>query len=451
MVTSLPWPFKPVKLARTTMVEDIAVSTPVRLSWCPLLALALTLAASGSGAAQTPEDSLAERLRRAEEAIERLQRQLEEQAQAKVQSRLRNSVELSGLVLVNAFYNNAKVNNSDVPLFVDTLVTPGDTALPVSHLGAAVRQTRIGLSVSGARALGATLSGELQLDFYGGQLPSSGGRTRPLLRVRTAAFKLDWPHVGVLVGQESPLVAPHNPVSFASVGFPGFTNSGNLWLWIPQVRLTLETGRNIRVGLQGAALAPMVPVAQPFLETQADTAERSRRPTVEGRLYAGWSSDDAESQIGLGVHRGWIARPGDSLATSEAFTADWRLAFLGGKVTLLGEAFFEGQALGGLGGGGIGQNLNAAGVPVRTRGGWAQLNLRPTFEWELGGGAGFDNPVNSDLGPGRRLRNLAYSGHLHWRPGGGLLIGFEFRRIETTYPAGTLAVNHLNWFAGVAL
>lgn len=397
--------------------------------------------------AQEREDSLTERVRRAEEAIERLQQQLQEQAQAKVQSRLRNRVELSGLILVNGFYNNARVNNADVPQFVSS---PQDTTgLPNSHLGGAIRQTRIGLSVSGARALGGDLSGDLQLDFFGGQLASGGGRTRPVMRIRTATLKLDWPHIGLLVGQESPLVAPHNPVSFAAGGTPGFVGAGNLWLWIPQARFTFETGTRVRFGLQAAALAPMQPSPQPAFDTQPDSAEKSGRPTAEGRLYVGWGGGDAESQVGVGVHRGWIATSGDTLLTSEAYTADLRLS-VGEKLLVLGEAFFNGQALGGLGAGGIGQNQGIGGVPVRTRGGWVQLNLRPTFAWELGGGYGMDDPDDRDLPTSGRGKNVAIEAHLHWRPGGGLLFGAEFRRLETTYATGKLTANHINWFAGLA-
>ena len=402
--------------------------------------------------AQEPADSLAERVRRAEEAIERLQQQLQEQAQAKVQSRLRNRVELSGLILVNGFYTNARVNNADVPQFVSS---PQDTTgLPNRQLGGAIRQTRIGVAVSGARTLGGDLSGDLQLDFFGGQLASGGGRTRPVMRIRTATLKVDWPHLGLLVGQESPLVAPHNPVSFAATGTPGFVGAGNLWLWIPQARFMLEAGTQVRVGFQAAALAPMQPSPQPAFDTQPDSAEKSGRPTLQGRLYVGWGGGDAESQIGVGVHRGWIATTGDSLLTSEAYTADLRLA-VGEKVLVLGEAFLNGQALGGLGAGGIGQNQGGGGVPVRTRGGWVQLNLRPSFAWEFGGGYGFDDPNDADLPPTTqtvvpRRKNAAYEGHLHWRPGGGLLFGAAFRRLETTYAAGTLSANHINWFAGLA-
>lgn len=409
--------------------------------------LACTALLARPAVSQTPDDSLAERVRRAEEAIERLQRQLEEQAQSKVQSRLRNAVEISGLILVNGFYNNARVVNSDVPLFV---ARAQDTSgLPNRHAGGAIRQTRLGLAVTGARALGAEVSGGLELDFYGGQQPSGGGRTHPLLRIRTASAKLRWPHVGLVVGQESPLVARLNPVSFASSGFPAFASSGNLWLWIPQVRLTLEAGGRVRFGVQGAALAPMLPSPQPAFLTEADSAEKSGRATAQGRIYAGWGSEDAETEIGLGIHRGWIATTGDSLLDSKAFTADWRIA-LGRRVAIAGEAFFDGQALGGLGGGGIGQNLGVGGVPVRTTGGWVQLDLRPTFAWELGGGYGFDDPDDRDLPATGRRKNVAYTAHVHWRPGGGLLAGFEFRRLETTYAEGTLRANHLNWFAGLA-
>ncbi len=412
-----------------------------------LLLAGLCTARMAAAQQPPPPDSLAERVQRLEETVERLQHQLEEQAQAKVQSRLRNRVELSGLVLINWFYNGARFNNADVPQFV---ANPQDTTgLPNSHVGGTVRQTRLGIAVSGARAIGGDLSADLQMDFFGGQVASAGGRTRPLFRVRTAAVKVDWPHLGLLVGQESPLVAPLSPVSFAATGTPGFAGSGNLWLWIPQARLTFETGSRVRFGLQAAALAPMQPSPQPAFDTQADSAEKSGRPTLEGRAYVGWGSEDTESQLGLGIHRGWIATTGDTLLSSEAYTADLRLA-VGPRVSILGEAFFNGQALSGLGGGGIGQNQGAGDAPVRTRGGWVQLNVRPNFAWELGGGYGFDDPNDADLAAAARFKNVSYEGHLNWRPGGGLLLGLEFRRIETTYQPGVISANHINWFAGVA-
>src|SRR5579859_3375569 len=273
-------------------------------------------------------DSLTDRLDRAEAALQRVQQQLGEQSQSGVQTRSRTRLEINGLILFNGFYNDTKTNNSDVPTFVAPPV-PADTLLPnPAHSAAEVRQTRLGLSLTGQHALGADLSADLQLDFYGGQQASTGGRTFPQPRIRTAAVRLDWRHFGLLVGQETQIISPLNPVSFASVGIPGFTNAGNLWFWVPQVRLTFETGARPRIGLQAAALAPMLGSPQtPFL-TVADSAERSKRPMVQGRVYIGWGDGETESQFGFGVHRGWINTPGDTvLLTSEAMTADARLAF----------------------------------------------------------------------------------------------------------------------------
>jgi hypothetical protein len=418
----------------------------------PLVVLALAAAASAPLAAQEPQDSLAERVRRAEEAIEMLRAQLAEQAQSKVQSRQRNTVEISGLVLMSAFYNSGKTNNSDVPLHADTLVSTDRTGLSAANVGATLRQTRIGVSVSGAHALGAALSGDLQMDFFGGQQPSVGGRTFPLLRIRTASLRLDWTRLTLLVGQEKPLIAQQVPVSFASAGVPLFARAGNLWLWVPQVRLIAHGTGRVRLGGEAAALAPMQYKAQGPFFTQPDSAERSRRPGLEGRVFVRWGDEESESEIGFGGHLGWIATTGDSLLSSRAIAADFRVA-LGSRVTLAGSAFV-GRALAGLGGGGIGQDLGTGGVPLRTRGGWAQLDVRPTFSWEFGAGVGLDDPNDNDLEAGGgayagRLRNLVKAAHLMWRPGGGLLFGAEVRRIDTTYSSVVLGVTHANVYAGL--
>ncbi len=402
---------------------------------------------SPADSAQAAMDSLADRVERAEQAIEVLRRQLGEQRGSGVQSRSRNRIELSGLVLFNGWYNNGRFDNSDVPHFV---TSPQDTSgLPNASVAAAVRQSRLGLNVSGMQAMGAQLGADIQLDFFGGQQPSSGGRTFPIPRIRTAFVKLDWRHVGLLVGQETQLISPLNPVSFAAIGTPEFTAAGNLWFWVPQVRVSYETGNAPRFGVQVAALAPMLGSPQAAFNTSADSAEKSRRPFVQGRVYVGWGDGETESQIGIGVHRGWIATTGDSLLTSAAYSADVRLA-LGEKILLLGEGFVNGRATAGLGAGGIGQEFGLAGQPVRSRGGWGQLNFRPTLSWEFGGGAGVDDPDDAFLTPAQRGLNLIYEGHLHYRPGGGLILGTTFRRIETTYASGKLAASQISGFVGVS-
>lgn len=426
------------------MIRPAQTAIPV----LAILVLAAPLMAQTPGdSARAAQDSLEARLERAEQAIEVLRRQVRETTGSGVQSRSRNRIELSGLILFNGWYNDKRFDNSDVPHFVSN---PQDsTGLSNASVAAAVRQSRIGLTVSGMQALGAQLGGDIQLDFFGGQQPSTGGRTFPLPRIRTAFVRLDWRHVGLLIGQETQIISPHNPVSFASVGTPEFTTAGNLWFWVPQVRLGYETGNKPRFGVQAALLAPMLGSPQTAFNTGADSAEKSRRPFFQGRAYFGWGDGETENQFGIGIHRGWIATTGDSLLSSEALTADIRLA-LGEKIQILAEGYYNGRTLAGLGGGGIGQSFGVGGVPVDARGGWAQLNLRPTFSWEFGGGVGLDDPDDADLPATGRLKNTIFEGHVHHRPGGGLLMGVAFRRIETTYTAGAMAANHLNAFVGLA-
>ena len=400
--------------------------------------------------AQSQQDSLEERLEKAEEAIQRLQREIESQAQAAVQSRLQNRVQISGLVLFNGFYDGAKFNNADVPEWVAG--AQDTTGRPNSSIGGVLRQTRLGITVRPGHVLGGDLSADLQLDFFGaGGGVDANARLFSPPRIRTANVRIDWPHFGLLVGQEKAIVAQQSPISFAAIGYPEFAGAGNLWNWIPQARLTAEAGTAFRVGIQAAALDPLwEPTAY---ATAPDLGERSGRPAVEGCFYLDWGSEEKESTIGFGAHRGWIATAGTGTIASQALTADFRIVI--GVVTVAGEAF-TGQVLNMLGDGGIAQDLGPQGQPVRSRGGWAQLDIRPTFAWELGGGYGRDDPTDRDLlqsptafAPGARLLNAVYEGHLHWRPGGGLLLGAEFRRFETTFPAGVLKADHVNGFVGV--
>lgn len=353
------------------------------------------------------------------------------------------AVEFSGLVLVNGFFNNAPVNNSDVPYFVLPDVAAGAG-------GATIRQTRLGAFVTDPSVLGGSFAGDIDADFFGGQEPSAGGRTFPLLRLRRAVATLAWSHSQLLFGQEAPLVAERNPRSLAAVGIPDFAGAGNLWFWLPQVRVTVGAGSTRRFALQLAALAPTEGRPQSdSLITRPDSAERSRRPYLEGRIRMGWGPTDDPSELAIGGHLGWLAR-GDTLIKSQAATVDTRIKL--GPLELLAEAF-TGQALAGLGGGGINQNLGPLSAPVRTKGGWAQLNLKPVHEVSMGGGCGIDNPNDDDLrpavGPAQgRLKNFVCEGHVDVRPSGPLVFGLEFRRLKTTYSTGEFTDNHINAAAG---
>ncbi|HET7790897.1 MAG TPA: hypothetical protein VFK78_08890 [Gemmatimonadales bacterium] len=356
-------------------------------------------------------------------------------------STAKRTVQLTGVVLINAFYNSAAVNNSDVPQ-----IAAADT-IGVRGAGGSIRQTRLGVLVDDPNVLGGTFSGEVDADFFGGQLAE--GRTFPLLHLRRATATLSWTHASLMIGQETPLISDRNPRSLAQVGIPGFSGSGNLWLWIPQIRATAEWGYTLRLAIQGAVLAPTGGTPQSTFSTQPDSAERTSRPYLEGRVRLAWGPTDDPSEIAIGGHQGWLrgldSTSGDTILNSQALTADTRLKF--GPVEILGEGFV-GKALAGLGGGGVGQNFGAQGAPVRTKGGWGQLNFRATRAWLLGGGCGLDNPTDADVPAGGKLENFVCEGHLRWDGEGGLVAGFEFWHFRTTYSTGDFTANHLNFAAG---
>jgi len=413
-----------------------------------LLMLMAGAAASGAGAQQPDStkamrDSLAARLERAEEAIEMLRQQLAAQSESGVSTRSGLKLEWNGRILMSAFSNTRRTNNADVP----TTVRP-DTAsgLPNGGAGIAIRQTTLGLAVTTPSVLGAEFRGDLDMDFFGGQVSSFGGRTFPVLRLRTARAILTWPHAELLLGQDEPLVSNVNPVSLAGVGTPDFSASGNLWYWLPQARLTVERAGSIRWGISGAILAPMTGDNVGSFDTDFDVAERSRRPFLEGRLRARWGAGETAAEVGLGVHQGWFAAPHGTLLATRGVMADAVVPF-GRSLEFRGEAF-DGSGLRSLGGGQVAQLFGKDGSVLRGIGAWGQLNVRPSTRVTFGAGYGFDDPDDAELPASGRLKNATGETHLILRPAGPLVFSLEWRRTTTTYTARSWTNDHINLGAG---
>jgi hypothetical protein len=399
----------------------------------------LLLILSADTHAQARPDSLAIRLQRAEAAIETLQKQLAEQADLGVKSRSGASVEIFGRVLMNAFSNNRRVNNVDNPQFVRPDSTAG---FPARGVGMAIRQTRLGVAFRVPEVWNGSFAGDVEMDFAGGQQPSSGGRTFPLVRLRTARGIVRWSHAELLIGQESPLVSGLNPVSPTAIGTPLFAASGNLWLWLPQVRFGVDVGSNVKFGAQFAMLAPTSGDPATAFDTDNDLAERSGRPYLQDRVYVKWGSELVR-EIGCGYHLGWLAPTTTSaLVQSDAITCDVSLPIVD-WLEVRGEAF-SGDAIRGLGGGGIGQNLTAANAAIPTWGGWAQINVKPTATWRVGGGCGTDQPDPVAT----RRRNDSCAGYAIVRPGGPIFIGAEYRLIRTMYATARYLNDHVTLAAG---
>src|SRR5262245_61888585 len=158
-------------------------------------------------------------------------------------------VSFSATVLMNGFYTSDKTNNTDLPQFA--VRKDASDSFPSEGLGATLRQTRVQARAFAAGVLGGEFTALVDVDFWGGQQPSNGGRTFPLLRIRRAWARLGWDRFRILAGQEAPPIVELNPSSVAAVGLSALSSSGNLWLWIPQIRFQgdLNGGEHARVYL----------------------------------------------------------------------------------------------------------------------------------------------------------------------------------------------------------
>ena len=454
----------------------------------PHLAASVVLAGfllfAHAGHAQTPpgnsarrdsiasRDSLTARLAKLEADMALLRRQLADESRMATRTRSRIGLVLMARVQTNLFVNSQRTNNVDVPQFLLPMpATPNPLGSPGTRaLGMSVRQSRLGAAVTVDSVLGATFHGDIDLDFFGGASTAPGDRRLfPEPRLRTARAELRWRRTALLVGSETPLVSDLNPISLAAVGLPGFVGAGNLWNWLPQLRVTRELlhapgESGLSVAVQGAALTPFGAVQHIGEPDVVDAGERSGRPFLQSRLRVRWGNPDEESgsdgailenggEFGVGTHHGWLRATGRRLQRSRALAADARVA-LPGRAELRGEVY-RGQLLRGLGGGAIGQTFGRAlpgeslGPALRDIAGWFQLNVQPHPTLATGAGCGFD-AVNSNDRPVRR-HNSACALHGVIRPMQPVFLAAEFRWLQTRYAERSYRGRHFNLALGFEL
>ena len=424
------------------------------------------------GARATPDslspDSLAARLARAEAAIAALRQQMATESQSTVHTRSRLQLDLTGMIITNAFYTSGRATSVDVPLVA---LAPSN-ATETDAFGATVRQTRLGGVVTVSQVLGGSFIGDLEIDFFGGVQNGPGDRRLfPEPRLRTTTATLRWSRTDLMVGSDVPLVSRLTPISVAAIGIPEFSGSGNLWNWLPQIRVTQRVATTpvanttLRWFVQGSAMAPFAGAQYPGDPDLEDAGERSGRPALEARLSARWGDTtstgatdatigESGGEIGIGVHHGWVDVADAPLQNSSAFTADWRISFTP-RVELRGE-WYVGRLVRGLGGGGINQAFGKPigneplGAPINDNAGWGQLNAQ--FLTTLLGGAGCGLDVADLADRPVRTRNTVCATYLLWRPSEPFFVGLEWRGVATKYDSGdTGRVRQLNLGLGFEL
>jgi hypothetical protein len=361
-------------------------------------------------------------------------------AQTKVEASGRYPIRITGMALFNAFLNSNTIADLEYP----TLAAPGGS----QSGGATFRQTIIGLEYHGPETVwNGKVRGNLFMDFFGG----SGRTLDQLMRLRTATIGVDWSSRSVEVGLEKPLISPRDPNSLAQVGVSPLAGAGNLWLWIPQVRVE----QKLRLSGQ-TALRAQVAAVQTNEVLSSQTAPGSgyapggnqpyyedRRPGLEGRLEFS-HGEDRRVEIAPGFHRS-VTHVAETSVPSNVFSLDWYARPLA-PVEFTG-AFFTGQNVANLGTGGYRQGFTILGphdvIPVHSRGGWAQLTLHATQRLSFNLFSGDQDDRNSDLLTGGVGRNLMYGANFFYRLAPNVLLSFETSQVRTDYVrANRLLNNH---------
>ena len=399
-----------------------------------------------------------------EEEYELLSGKIDDQYQTKVESASKYRVRLSGIVLMNLFSNSGTVDSIDLP----TLAYATPPAYTQGSFGATLRQSQLGFEVFGPRVAGARTRADLQLDLGGGFAPAPNGVSTGLFRLRTGTMRLDWANTSLVAGQDGLFFSPNSPTSFASLAIPPLSYAGNLWGWMPQLRLEhrVALGEESSLVLQGGILDPLSGET-PYsgIYRQAGPGEASRQPAFATR--AAWTHSVFGQPLRVGAG-GYFSRQSYGYSrTVDAWAGMTDIELpLSHQFSLSGK-LYRGQGLGGLYGG-IGRSALFSDDPaysttvvraLNTAGGWAQLKYQPANKVEFNAAFGMDNPFASDLrafsspqaygNPGV-ARNSGAFANVIFRPRSDLLFSAEYRHLRTyMINSGPNSADHVNLMMGV--
>ncbi|HQR31267.1 MAG TPA: hypothetical protein PLK30_00925 [Blastocatellia bacterium] len=405
-----------------------------------------------------PEQKVEDRLVKLEEQSEINTAQIKEHAQTKVETGSRLKLRLFGELIFNTYLNSSESANTDVPI----IAFPNSAIAGRKHnnLGATLRQSKIGLAMSGARFGNARLSAEAEFDFWGGSIARTDGDMLGALRIRTASARLDWDRTTLEIGQLEPMISPLTPNSLAAVWIPAMASTGNLWQWRPQITIEhrARLSDSSSLILQGGLMPNFSDISgTPIGVTGGITHEGY--PGYEGRIaFRRTLEDERNFELGFGGYGERKAFSFNRRVNSYALTGDWQIP-LTKHLTFSGEAYY-GQSinLGERSATSVDRLYAATGnvlTPtteirgIHTAGGWAQLNIKATRKLEFNLAAGKDDPNNDNIrfgtiGNFTRFKNQAASANFIYFLTQNFEMSLEFRRTLTDYAPGRRANNHFN-------
>jgi len=369
--------------------------------------------------------------------IELQQRRIDEQQQAKVEASQKFPIRLAGMVLFNAFLDSKQNGGVDYPVVA---AAPG-----AGRAGATIRQSIVGLDYSGPETFwGGRVRGSVYMDFFSGTAPLS-----QTMRLRTGEIELDWATRSVMAGIEKPIFNPREPSSLAQVGVSPLTGAGNLWLWVPQVRLEQDFAWAQQTGLRAQMGVVQTREVGPYPGSMFTPNVEAVRPGLEGRFeFYHKFDDDRRFELAPGFHVSTTHAGGFSIP-SQVVSFDWFVNPV--RWFEFSGAFYRGQNIALLGAGyrqGFDIDVNGS-EAVHSQGGWGQFTIHATRRFDFHLFSGQQDDRNSDLITGLIGKNLLFGGNLFFRLAPNVLLGPEVSQVRTLYVGqGTRLNNHYDLALG---
>jgi hypothetical protein len=409
-----------------------------------------------------PAASVGARVTKLEDEYRMLTGKVDEQYQTKIESASRYRLRLSGIALLNLFSNRGTTNSIDLPQRAQPpFYGPGS-------FGGTLRQSQIGLEIFGPDWAGSHVQGDLRMDFAGGFPDTQNGAVLGLARLRTGTIRIQWPHTAIVGGQDAPFFSALSPTSLATLAEPALSYAGNLWTWVPQLRVEHSIGLSQGTSLlvEGGIMDPLTgdpPGAQFYRRVQA--GEASRQPGYATRIAWRRDSEDRPSAIGFGGYfspQNWgFNRTVDGWAATTDF-----LVPIGHYFELRGE-LYRGQGLGGLGASSghsvvfsdVLSNRQSIVRGLDSAGGWAQVKFRATSTLEFNTAYGQDNPFSSELRQFTSVQNLVDPElgknrsalvNFIYHPRSDLLFSLEYRHLRSFRNTNdNHSAEHINMAIGI--
>lgn len=367
-------------------------------------------------------------------------------------------IRVYGTVLLNVSVNDTDQLGQDVPLWpfpssAPPVTFPDGTSKPVGQIHDTIftaRQSVFGFTINPANwnDSGWNASALVEFDLFGNRpidslVPEDRVLNQP--RLRKAYLQLQHGHFKLIAGQDNIIISPMDPVSLSHVAYPLGYAAGNLFGWLPQVRVEYDQplGGDTSLLYQFGVLRPDFgdprlgdqPPVGITVDSFSGFGERASQPFYQGRVAVSHPIHGRKATLGVGGHYGQ-ERVGANL-TRDSWAATFDLSVPIFSRLILRAEGYAGSNLVPFGGG-ILQGIAATpGAPPFTQlqkigdwGGWPELTFIATPKDIFYVGASTDEPVHHDLLPGTtRERNSVF-----WAS--------YFRKLT---PGVTVALEYSNW------